>query len=86
MDFAIALLLFTFTLAVYFGYANNFQKQEKGELDALITDAKSISSSLALPGYPNNWNNETYIVPEVIKVQSPKYLLLRKLVGNSPIE
>lgn len=30
-------------------------------------------------GRLNNWNNETYIVPEVIKVQSPKYLLLRKL-------
>ena len=75
MDFAIALLLFTFTLAVYFGYANNFQKQEKGELDALITDAKSISSSLALPGYPNNWNNETVIrmgIAEEHRINSTK--------------
>jgi len=61
MDFTIALLLFTFTLVVYFSYANNFQKQGRGELDALITDAKSISSSLALPGYPNDWDNETVL-------------------------
>ena len=61
MDFAIALLLFTFTLAVYFSYTTNFQKQEKGELNTLLTDAKALSSSLALPGYPNNWDNITVL-------------------------
>lgn len=61
MDFAIALLLFTFTLVVYFSYANNFQKQEKGELDAMLSDAKAVSSSLALSGYPNDWDNTTVI-------------------------
>lgn len=61
MDFAIALLLFTFTIVVYFSYTNNFQKQEKGELDVILTDAKSISSSLALSGYPNDWDNTTVI-------------------------
>ena len=61
MDFAIALLLFTFTLVVYFSYTTNFQKEEKGGLDTLIKDAKSISSSLALAGYPIDWKNETAI-------------------------
>lgn len=61
MDFSIALLLFTFTLVVYFSYTNNFQKQEKGELDTLITDVKALSSSLALPGYPPGWDNLTVI-------------------------
>ena len=61
MDFAIALLLFTFTLVVYFSYTNNFQKQEKGELDVMISDAKAVSSSLALSGYPTNWDNTTVI-------------------------
>jgi len=61
MDFAIALLLFIFTLVVYLSYTSNFQKQEKGELNDLLTDAKAISSSLALPGYPYNWNNETVL-------------------------
>ena len=61
MDFAIALLLFIFTLVVYFSYTTNFQKQEKGELDTMLTDAKSISSSLALSGYPINWDNTTVI-------------------------
>ncbi len=61
MDFAIALLLFIFTLVVYFSYTTNFQKQEKGELDVMLTDAKSISSSLTLSGYPKDWSNETVI-------------------------
>src|SRR3989338_8449780 len=61
MDFAIALLLFTFTLVVYFSYTNNFQKQEKGNLDAMVKDAKAISSSLVLSGYPVDWKNETVI-------------------------
>lgn len=30
-------------------------------------------------GTLRNWNNETYINPEIIKKQDPKYLLLRKL-------
>ena len=61
MDFAIALLLFTFTLVVYFSYTTNFQKQEKGELDTLLKDAMAMSSSLALPGYPNDWDNTTVL-------------------------
>ncbi|MBI2650697.1 hypothetical protein HYX04_05310 [Candidatus Woesearchaeota archaeon] len=61
MDFAIALLLFTFTLVVYFSYTNNFQKQEKGDLDVMLSDAKAVSSSLALSGYPANWDGTTVI-------------------------
>ncbi len=30
-------------------------------------------------GVLRHWNNETYIAPEIIKVQDPKYLLVRKL-------
>ena len=30
-------------------------------------------------GIIRNWNNETYISPEIIKEQNPKYLLVRKL-------
>ncbi len=30
-------------------------------------------------GVIRNWNNETYISPEIIKEQNPKYLLVRKL-------
>ncbi len=29
------------------------------------------------------WNNETYISPEIIKIQDPKYLLVRKLELDS---
>ena len=81
MDFAIALLLFTFTLVVYFSYTNNFQKQEKGELDVLLTDAKSLSSSLALPGYPNNWGNTTVLrigIADEQKVNAIKVKLFKQ--------
>ncbi|MBI3034843.1 hypothetical protein HYY71_00835 [Candidatus Woesearchaeota archaeon] len=61
MDFAIGLLLFTFTLVVYFSYTNNFQRQEKDNLDVLLNDAKAVSTSLALPGYPLDWNNDTVL-------------------------
>lgn len=30
-------------------------------------------------GVLRNWNNDTYISPEIIKEQNPKYLLVRKL-------
>ena len=62
MDFTVALLLFALTLVVYFSYANNFQKEEKGGLNDLIKNAEAISSSLALGGYPNNWSNATVVM------------------------
>jgi hypothetical protein len=55
MDFAIALILFTLTLVLYSNYSVNLQKQEEGDLEKLIVDIQSISSNLALSGYPNNW-------------------------------
>ena len=61
MDFSIGLLLFTFTLVIYFSYTNNFSGTEKGALDLMIKDAKSISASLALDGYPDDWSNQTVI-------------------------
>src|SRR3989344_5134525 len=61
MDFAIAMLLFTFTLIVYFGYTNNVQNQDKGDLDLMIKDAKSISNSLALEGFPKDWDNASVV-------------------------
>ena len=62
MDFAIALLLFAITLTVYFSYANNLQREEKGDLNDLVKNAEAISSSLALGGYPNNWSNTTVVM------------------------
>ena len=56
-DFAVALLLFIFTLVVYFSYINNVQREEKSGLDVVIKDAKAISSALILIGYPINLTN-----------------------------
>ena len=35
--------------------------------------------TVLIVGVMRHWNNETYISPEIIKEQDPKYLLLRKL-------
>lgn len=35
--------------------------------------------TVAVIGVLRNWNNETYIIPEIIKEYDPKYLLVRKL-------
>ncbi len=61
MDFAIALLLFTFTLLVYFSYTANFQNRENLYIDAMLSDAKAVSSSLLLSGYPAGWDNTTVV-------------------------
>jgi RPA family protein len=47
-------------------------------------DAKKFSGILqgetvVVIGTTRNWNNETYIQPEIISGRDPKYLLLRKL-------
>ena len=85
MDFAIALLLFTFTVAVYFGYIGNLQKQEGGKLDLLTKDAKAMSSALALEGYPDDWNNLTVIRIGIIddqKLNSTKLKEFKQLTYN----
>ena len=82
MDFAIGLLLFTFTLVVYFSYTNNFQNESKGSLDLMLKDAKSISSSLALEGYPDDWSNLTSIrlgIADDQKVNATKLKRFNKL-------
>jgi len=82
MDFAIALLIFVVTLAVYFNYANNFQKQEKGDIDYMINEATAISSSLALGGYPNDWDNTSVIrigISNEQKLNSSKLKNFKKL-------
>ena len=48
-DFAVALLLFIFTLVVYFSYINNVQREEKSGLDVVITtSAKNDEEAKAL--------------------------------------
>ena len=61
MDFTVALLLFIFTLVVYFSYTTNSQKQEETKLELMLTDARAISSSLVLSGYPTDWDNTSVV-------------------------
>lgn len=85
MDFAIALLLFIFTLVAYFSYMYNFQNQEKGELDTLITDAQALSSSLVLSGYPSDWDSTNVIrigITNDQRINSTKIYFFKQLKYN----
>ena len=39
----------------------------------------SQGETVVIIGVLRHWNNETYIQPEIVKIQDPKYLLVRKL-------
>ncbi len=53
-------------LKIFGDDSDKFKSVEQGETVVVI-------------GVLRYWNNETYIQPEIIKSQDPKYLLLRKL-------
>jgi len=57
IDFMVGLLIFIIALVIYYEYSTNLSKQEKGLLDEILADAKSISSSLVSAGYPFDWNS-----------------------------
>ncbi len=50
-----------------------------GEEDAAKFNKVSQGETAVVIGTVRNWNNETYIQPEIIKDKDPKYLLVRKL-------
>ena len=58
-DFVIATLIFTFVLIAYYTYTTNISKQHSLTADELVSDAESISSSLLLEGFPDDWDSAT---------------------------
>lgn len=59
MDFVIGIIIFSLVLITYYTYTTNISKQDAVVLNDIISDSKSISSSLMLAGFPENWDNET---------------------------
>ena len=59
MDFVIGTLIFSFMLIAYYTYTANISKQDSLTARDLLLDAESVSSSLLLGGFPDNWNNNT---------------------------
>ncbi|MEK6876402.1 MAG: hypothetical protein AABX63_03255, partial [Nanoarchaeota archaeon] len=59
MDFVIGIIIFSLVLITYYTYTTNISKQDAVVLNDIISDSKSVSSSLMLAGYPENWDNET---------------------------
>ncbi len=85
MDFTIALLLFIFTLAIYFNYTNNSANRDKNEMNNLIADARSVSSSLVLSGYPSDWDNASAIrigIANEQRIDASKIRLFKQLGYN----
>src|SRR5690606_23443684 len=50
-----------------------------GEEDSEKFKKVGQGETVVLIGVVRNWNNETYVQPEIISKQDPKYLLVRKL-------
>ncbi|MFH0867869.1 MAG: hypothetical protein V1831_01020 [Candidatus Woesearchaeota archaeon] len=61
MDFVIALIIFIFILIAYYTYTANISKQDSSAMDNLISDSKTIVSSLTTGGYPDNWNSNNVV-------------------------
>jgi RPA family protein len=50
-----------------------------GEEELIKFKGVMQGQTVTIIGTVRNWNNETYVQPEIIKEQDPKYLLIRKL-------
>jgi len=58
-DFVIGTLIFTLMLIWYYTYTTNISKQDSLTANDLISDAESMSSSVLLSGFPDNWDAST---------------------------
>lgn len=59
VDFVIGIFLFTILLIWYYSYTSSLSKGGSIVMQDLIADAESISSSVLLPGFPDDWDNTT---------------------------
>ncbi len=55
-DFVIATFIFSFMLIGYYAYTTNISNRDSIVLGDLISDAESMSSSLLLSGFPDDWD------------------------------
>ena len=60
-DFVIGILIFSFALISYYTYTTNISKQDTSAMDQLVTDIKTVSTSLTTEGFPSDWNANTVI-------------------------
>lgn len=58
MDFVVAMVIFSFVLISYYLYTTNISKQDYAAMDTLVSDAKTISSTLTTGGSPDGWDSE----------------------------
>ena len=56
VDFTISILIFGFVLILYFNYTTNISQQDSIVINDLVSDSKTVSSSLLLGGFPDNWD------------------------------
>ncbi len=56
IDLAIALVIFTFGILIFFFYTVNRPNEAKENIDSLSYDGGAIASAVLSKGYPDNWN------------------------------
>jgi len=59
LDFMVGLLIFVMVIIIYYQYYGGLTDESEAELQELIIDSKSISSSFISAGYPRDWTNDT---------------------------
>lgn len=60
-DFVIAILALSVLLIFYFIYTTNLSNEAVNDLNDLLLESKTVSSSLTSSGFPNNWNRNNVI-------------------------
>ncbi len=56
IDLAVAMIIFTFGILIFFFYAINRPNEAKENIDSLSYDGEVIADSILSKGYPDNWN------------------------------
>lgn len=57
MDFIMSFFIFSVVIVIFMHFIVNKSEESKVVQDQLLTDARIISNSLMLPGYPLNWDH-----------------------------
>ena len=93
-DFVIGTLIFLIMLIAYYSYIGNISKQDTLYAEDLAADAESVSTSILLAGFPDDWvnstvqsigitnNNQRVNETKLSNLNGINYLKAKKLLGT----
>ena len=79
IDFIIGLIIFGVALLIYYTYNVNYQPKDQNDLDVLISNARSVTSTLVLSGYPNDWNSSNVLRIGITDEQKLNYTKAKRM-------